>query len=131
VTAFQSALELCTREQLPQYWAAAQYNLAIALGYQAARIDGEKRVELADLHLYGLRRLEEIEMQKLRIWDVDDPRAVIVRLLPVQRATRPAVSMLISSAPTALRAHAALSSFPPVHGVDSSNPSSEVGQVRR
>jgi hypothetical protein len=41
-----SALEVRTRELLPQDWAATQNNLAIALRHQAARTNGTKGVEL-------------------------------------------------------------------------------------
>jgi len=37
VAAFRNALEVFTREQLPQGWAATQHNLAAALQDQAAR----------------------------------------------------------------------------------------------
>jgi len=46
VTAYRSALEVRTREQLPQDWATTQNNLGLALRDQAARIEGTKGAEL-------------------------------------------------------------------------------------
>ena len=46
VTAFRSALEVYTREQLPQEWAMTQNNLGIAHKNQAARTEGTKGAEL-------------------------------------------------------------------------------------
>jgi len=46
VTAFRSALEVRTREQLPQDWAQTQSNLGNALRHQAARTEGPKGAEL-------------------------------------------------------------------------------------
>ena len=46
VTAYRCALEVRTREQLPQGWAATQNNLGCALQDQAARIEGPKGAEL-------------------------------------------------------------------------------------
>ena len=42
VSAYRSALEVSTREQLPQDWAMTQNNLGIALRDQAARTEGAK-----------------------------------------------------------------------------------------
>ena len=42
ITAYRSALEVYTREQLPQDWAVTQNNLGIALWDQAARTEGPK-----------------------------------------------------------------------------------------
>ena len=46
VTAYRSALEVRTREQLPQDWAQTQSNLGNALRHQAARTEGPKGAEL-------------------------------------------------------------------------------------
>src|SRR6516165_2926983 len=40
VSAYRSALEVRTREQLPQHWATTQNNLGIALRDEAARTEG-------------------------------------------------------------------------------------------
>ena len=48
VTAYRSALEVSTREQLPQDWARTQNNLGIALGDQGARTEGAKGARAAD-----------------------------------------------------------------------------------
>ena len=46
VSAYRSALEVRTREQLPQDWAMTQNNLGVALWDQAARTEGPKGAEL-------------------------------------------------------------------------------------
>jgi hypothetical protein len=46
VAAYRSALEVRTRELLPQDWAATQNNLGLALSAQAARTEGPKGAEL-------------------------------------------------------------------------------------
>jgi hypothetical protein len=46
VSAYRSALEVYTREQLPQNWAATQNNLGLALRDQADRTEGSKGAEL-------------------------------------------------------------------------------------
>ena len=46
VTAYRSALEVCTREQLPQDWAMTQNNLGIALQEQGGRTEGAQGTEL-------------------------------------------------------------------------------------
>ena len=46
MTAYRSALEVRTREQLPQDWATTQNNLGVALWDQAARTEGPKGAEL-------------------------------------------------------------------------------------
>jgi hypothetical protein len=46
VAACRSALEVFTREQLPQDWATAQSSLGDALAEQAIRGEGAKAVEL-------------------------------------------------------------------------------------
>jgi len=46
VTAYRSALEVRTREQLPQDWAMTQDNLGNALRHQADRTEGQKGAEL-------------------------------------------------------------------------------------
>ena len=46
VSAFRSALEVRTREQLPQDWAMTQNNLGNALRHQADRTEGTKGAEL-------------------------------------------------------------------------------------
>jgi hypothetical protein len=46
VTAYRSALEVSTREQLPKYWAMTQTNLGNALRHQAGRTEGTKGAEL-------------------------------------------------------------------------------------
>ena len=46
VAAYRSALEVHTREQLPQDWARTQNNLGIALKEQAIRSEGAKAREL-------------------------------------------------------------------------------------
>ena len=46
VAAYRSALEVYTREQLPQDWAATQSNLGNALKEQGIRTDGAEATEL-------------------------------------------------------------------------------------
>jgi hypothetical protein len=46
MAAYRSALEIYTREQMPQNWAMTQNNLGTALSDQAARTEGPKGVEL-------------------------------------------------------------------------------------
>ena len=46
VSAYRSALEVRTREQLPQDWAQTQSNLGNALRHQADRTEGPKGAEL-------------------------------------------------------------------------------------
>jgi hypothetical protein len=60
VSAYRSALEVSTREQLPQDWAETQNNLGIALSDQAARTDGAKGAELLVQAVAALRSCLEI-----------------------------------------------------------------------
>ena len=46
IAAYQGALDIYTREQLPHDWTMTQNNLAIALWDQADRTEGTKGVEL-------------------------------------------------------------------------------------
>ncbi len=51
VTATRAALEVYTREALPQNWAMTQYNLADALRNQAEIETGSKRIQLLTMAL--------------------------------------------------------------------------------
>ena len=60
MSAYRSALEVSTREQLPQDWAETQNNLGIALWDQAARTEGPKGAELLAQAVAALRSCLEI-----------------------------------------------------------------------
>ena len=60
VTAYRSALEVYSREQLPQDWAMTQNNLGEALRDQAARTEGAKGVELLAQAVTAYRNALEV-----------------------------------------------------------------------
>jgi hypothetical protein len=60
VTAYRSALEVRTREQLPQDWAQTQNNLGAALSDRAARTDGAKGADLLAQAVTGFRAALEV-----------------------------------------------------------------------
>ena len=60
VAAYRSALEVRTREQLPQDWAATQNNLGLTLQEQAIRTGGSKRAELLAQAMAAYRSALEV-----------------------------------------------------------------------
>ena len=60
VAAFRSALEVITREQLPQDWAMTQHNLGAALKEQAIRTGGAQATELLAQAVAAYRRALEV-----------------------------------------------------------------------
>jgi tetratricopeptide (TPR) repeat protein len=60
VSAFRSALEVRTREQLPQDWAATQNNLGIALRDLAGRSEGAAGVQALNDAVSAYRRALEV-----------------------------------------------------------------------
>jgi hypothetical protein len=60
ITAYRSALEVYTREQLPQDWALTQNNLGLALSDQAARTEGAKGAELLAQAMSAYRSALEV-----------------------------------------------------------------------
>jgi hypothetical protein len=60
VTANRSALEVYTREQLPQDWAQTENNLGSVLCDQAARTEGTKAAELLSQAVTAYRSALEV-----------------------------------------------------------------------
>jgi tetratricopeptide (TPR) repeat protein len=64
VQAYQSALEVFTRQELPQQWAATQNNLGIALEEQGVRTKGQQRTELLEQAVQACRRALEVRTRQ-------------------------------------------------------------------
>src|SRR5271166_5072504 len=62
--AYRSALEVYTREQLPQDWAKTQQNLGVALWQQAIRSEGPKASELLAQAVAAYRSALEVRTRE-------------------------------------------------------------------
>lgn len=60
VGAYRNALEVYTRGQLPQNWAATQNNLGLALRAQAKRTEGKRSAELLAQAVAAYRNALEV-----------------------------------------------------------------------
>ena len=64
MSAYRSALEVYTREQLPQNWALTQNNLGNALRDQADRTEGTKGAELLAQAVSAYRSALEVRTRE-------------------------------------------------------------------
>ena len=64
ISAYRGALEVYTREQLPQKWAMTQGNLANALRNQAVRTEGTKGAELLAQAVTAYRSALEVRTRE-------------------------------------------------------------------
>ena len=78
MAAYRSALEVRTREQLPQDWAMTQNNLGVALWDQAARTEGAKGAELLAQAVTAYRSALEVYTREQLPQDWARPRTTWV-----------------------------------------------------